>query len=216
MTNQQALDPAKLAQLETLDLHSGSHLSFESGHCAIELASWLANEPFNDEPVCVCPVIRAFVVNWNDALPDDETRNRLIRPLVPRLVGTRSTREVERRRAYLATDWLVRVHAPAFLALTPDMLLHAEALRSLPEIRATASAQFALQIIQAAAKASDAASAAACAAASAAAWAAASAATWAAACAAAGAAASAALKPTVEQLQESAVALIVRMVEVQA
>jgi hypothetical protein len=141
----------KLSKLETLDLDQGEHGEFANGHCAMELVSWLANEPFSDEPQCACPVIRAFVVRWNDTLPDNESRNRLIRPLVPRIVGTRSTQDVETRRAYLATDWLVRVCAPAWLDITLALRTHAEALRALPEICDPASAEFGAQAIRAAA-----------------------------------------------------------------
>ena len=52
---------------------------------------------------------------------------------VPRLVGSRGDDATEERRAYLALDWLVRVHTPVWLDLVPALASHAAALRALPE-----------------------------------------------------------------------------------
>ncbi len=226
-----ALD--RLAQLDTLTIHEGSHSTFEQGHCAIELVAWLANEPFSDAPVCVCPVLRAFVLAWNDALPSDEDRARLLRPFIPRLIDTKTTHAIEQRRMALALDWLARVQTPAWLDLTPSLAPHAAALRALPMITNTATAKAAQQTLNAARAAAgaavratvgaaawdaawDAARDAAWAAAWDAAWAAAGDAAWAAAGAAAwdaaGAAATRRLAPTMALLQASAVDLLDRMI----
>jgi hypothetical protein len=164
-------------------------------------------------------VIGAFIVTWNDALPSDEDRNRLLKPLIPRLVGSRSTADVEQRRSYLALDWLVRVHTPAWLDLREDLKPHAATLRALAPIVDLKTAKVAGDATAAAwgaarAAAGDAARAAAGDAARAAAWAAAGDAAWAAAGDAAWDAAGDALKPTVAQLQVSALDLVNRMLEV--
>ena len=112
-------------------LKNGSHTTREDGMCAMEAVAWLAGEPHSDRPECACPVIAEFLRPWNDGLPDDETRTRLLGPLLPRIVGTRATPDVEMRRSYLALDWLARVCAPAWLGLTPSLAVHAAALRSL-------------------------------------------------------------------------------------
>ena len=114
-----------------------------------------------------CPVLAAFVRSWNDGIADDETRARLLRPFLPRLIGARSTPEIEDRRAWLATDWLVRVCAPAFLTLTPSLREHAEILSGLPPVLSRKSARSAQDMLAAA---RDAARAAAWAAAGDAAW----------------------------------------------
>lgn len=189
-----------------IDLKSGSHSSRERGVCAMEAAAWLAGEPHSDKPQCACPIIGAFVIAWNDALPTDADRNRLLKPLIPRLVGSRSTKAVEKRRSYLALDWLIRVQTPAWLDLRDDLKSHAAALRALDAIQDMRTAKAASASVYAARDSASAAWAAA--------WDAAGAAARDAAWAAAGDAARDALKPTVEQLQASALDLIERMLAV--
>src|SRR5579884_3524199 len=84
------LTAEQLALIERVHLDEGTHANFEAGVCAMELVSYLAGEPFSDHPQCVCPVLGAFVRSWNDALPDDE-RDALLKPLLPRLIGTRAS-----------------------------------------------------------------------------------------------------------------------------
>ncbi len=222
--------------LETLVLGRGNHPA-DDGKCVMEAVSYMAGEPHSDHPACASPVISAFMRKWNDDL-DDETRQRL-KPYIPRLIGTNATRAVESRRAWLVTDWLVRVHTPAWLELG-GMKDQADALRALPEVTSTASAKSAQPTIETASEkaaaagaaawdaaedaAWDAARTAAEDAARDAAWAAAWAAAWDAARDAAGDAARAAawdaardaagakLKPTVVSLQDSAFQLLDRLI----
>jgi hypothetical protein len=215
----------------------------DNGKCVMEAVAYVAGEPHSDHPACACPIITAFLIRWNDDLPDDESRTRLLKPLVKKIVGTRSTKAVELARVMLCVDWLVREWTPAFLRLTPALVPHAEALESLKPIQQWADLDAALEKISAArAAAWDAAWAAAWDAARAAAWAAAwdaaRAAAWAAARDAARAAAWAAawdaaraaardaardaaraaawdaIKPTTEKIQQSAVKLVERMIAV--
>ncbi len=81
---------------------------------AMEFVSWLADEPFSDHPACVSPVLGTFLRSWNDAL-DDGGRQKL-KPFLPRAISTASDGRDE-ERAWLCTDWLVRVCAPAWLEL---------------------------------------------------------------------------------------------------
>lgn len=127
-----AIDPVRLERLPHLRLARGSHPYFRAGACAMEMVSWLAREPFSDHPVCASPVLGAFLRSWNDSLPSDE-RNALILPLIPRLVGTNGSPELEDYRSFMAADWLVRVHVPAWLRLA-GMTEHAGALAELPEL----------------------------------------------------------------------------------
>jgi hypothetical protein len=84
------------------------------------------SEKFGDSPTSVSPVISAFLKEWNDDL-EDEPRQRL-KDYIPRITGSILTEDVEEFRAWLATDWLVRVQAPVWLeAAGMDDL--AEALR---------------------------------------------------------------------------------------
>src|SRR5690606_25276631 len=109
--------------------------------CAMEAVAYIAGEQHSDHPECACPVIAAFMRRWNDGLPDDESRTRLLRPLLPRLVGSRSTEDVERRRGWLAVDWAYRVAAPAFLALHPELATHAQRIRDSAPVTDEASAE---------------------------------------------------------------------------
>jgi hypothetical protein len=120
----------------------------------MELASWLANEPWSDAPEWVSPVIGAFLRGLNDAMDDDD-RQRL-KPYAWAVLGTRTTPADEETRAWLAVDWLVRVHAPARLRVA-GLTEHAQALEGLPRIVDTTRVKAAQPTIESAARASDAA-----------------------------------------------------------
>jgi hypothetical protein len=215
----------RIERLPAIKLYSGSHEEPTNGiqACAMELVSWIAGEKWSDHPECTCPVIGAFMRSWNDGLPDDE-RTTLLLPLIPRLVGTRGSKALEKRRALMAADWLVRVNTPAWLRLA-GLTLHADSLASLPEITSLEQVPSIKGPIEAAridattawTAASDAASNAAWTAARAAAWDAARTAAWTAASDvardAAWDAASKKLAPIKAKLQRSAITLIERMIE---
>jgi len=191
-------DVLSLDDLNARVLAVGEHNDRSDGLCVMEAAAWVAGEPHSDHPQCVCPVIGAFLRNWNDAMTDDETRTQLLRPLVPVVLNTRSTKKIELQRSYLALDWLARVQAPAWLSLRDDLKAHAVALRGvapLTDAKSCRAAQAALDAARAAARAAagDAAGAAAR--------------------AAAGAAAGDALAPTVDELQRSAIELYAEMIK---
>jgi len=184
-------------------LLAGAH-SPDGKMCVMEAAAWMAGESWSDAPKCVCPTIGAFMRSWNDSLPDDETRGRLLKPLLPPIIDTAHGAKIASVRSFMALDWLARTLAPAFLDLTPALTEHAAALRALAPIADLESARIAEPPLAAArAAARDSAVAAA--------WDAAVAA----ARAAAGAAAKDALKPTVIAAQGSAQDLVRRMCAVQ-
>jgi hypothetical protein len=166
--------------------------------CIMEAVAWVAREPWSDHPECACPVISSFLRSWNDGLPSDADRDRLLRPLVERLVGSRGSGQVESTRSWMALDWLIRVQTPTWLELA-GLRDQAEKLRRLDPVLDSVPARSAQPDLDAAraaawAAAGAAAWAAARAAAGAAAWAAARDAAWAAARDAAGAAAWAAAR----------------------
>ena len=176
-----------LTKLDALGpLKAGAHPSPDLGACVMEAVSYVAGEPWSDHPQCCCPVIAAFLRAWNDGLPDDE-RDALLRPLIPRLVGTRATPDVERRRALLVIDWVVREYTPAWLRLA-GLTAQADALAGLPEVTDLEQVPAILDAVEAAQRDAAAARAAAGAAAWDAAAAAACAAVWGAAAAACAAA----------------------------
>ena len=123
----------RLAKIETLK--SGNHKP-PNGHfeaCVMEAVAYVAGEPWSDKPECACPIISSFLRSWNDALPTDADRDRLLKPLIPKLVNTRGDKALEEKRALMAADWLVRVNTPAWLRLA-GLTTHADALSALPEI----------------------------------------------------------------------------------
>jgi hypothetical protein len=135
-----AIDQDRLAHVEAMTLSRGSHESIEAGACIMEAVAWVAGERFSDYPRCASPFISAFLRSWNDSL-DDAERNALLKPLIPRLVGTRASGVhglfVERRRGLMAADWLVRIATPTWLRLG-GLTTHANALATLPEITSIA------------------------------------------------------------------------------
>jgi hypothetical protein len=168
--------------LASITLSTGAHEDFEQGACLLEAASYLAGEPWSDHPTCVGEVIAALGRALNDG-PFAQHLHLLV-PYIPRIIGTRSTEDVERRRGYRCADWAIHVAAPMALE-SAGLAEHAATLRALPAVVDEETA----------ARAADSAARAA-------AWAA-SAAAWAASAARAARAASAA-----EELRTSALALL--------
>ena len=154
------INSERLTELSGWSLKNGNHTANTDGElCVMEAVSYIAGEPWSDHPQCACPVITAFLVSWNDALPTDADRDRLLKPLIPKLVGSRSSAAVAERRSYLALDWLIRVHAPKFLDLVPALAEHATALRGLEQIADLAGAVAAGKLTNAARDAARAAAA---------------------------------------------------------
>lgn len=182
--------------LESLVLEKNSHNSPAEGMCVMEAVAYVAGEPFSDHPACASKVVGAFLRTWNDSLPDDDRQS--LKQYIPLLVGSAGSAEVEDRRAWMACDWLVRVHTPAWLRLA-GLTDQADQLASLAELSPATvpSIKPALEAVRADARAAGAAA-------------------WDAAGAAARAAAGAALRPTVEELQVSAHDLVHRMLAVQS
>ena len=208
----------------TIVLYRGSH-NAGNEMCAMEAVAFVAGEAWSDHPACASEVIGRFLRCWNDDLNADG--RQILLPYIRRIVGTRAGPEIERQRQWMCTDWLVRVHAPAWLEAA-GLTEQANALRELPEIVGVVTLDGALPTIEtgrtkataardAASWAANAATRAACDAAWSASRAAARAASGAARVVArdaawAAAATGAALEPTVRALQVSALALLDRMI----
>ncbi len=157
--------------LATIHLQTGGHATpGPDTVCLLEAVAWFAGEPHTDQPKCVSPVLGAFGRSWNDAL-DDATWQRLV-PYIPRLVGTAGDPEADQRRAWLATDWLVRTFTVAWLRKA-GLTARADDLAALAEISSTEIAKASQATIEAARKEADVAGEAAAATAGATAWAAA-------------------------------------------
>jgi hypothetical protein len=94
----------------SIRLEHGGHGSPSDGLCLLEAAAYVAGEPHSDHPQCVCPVLGAYGRALNDTLGDDD-RQRL-RPLIVKLLNTRSTPDIEIRRAFTLVDSVTRVQWP--------------------------------------------------------------------------------------------------------
>ena len=229
--------------LTGVSLRPGCHETREEGVCAMEAAAWLAGEPHSDKPKCVSLMISRFMRSWNDALPNNADRDRLLLPLIPRILNTATGLDDDRTRSYLAMDWLVRVCTVSWLEVSASLEPYAQSLSGCEPIVSAATFSTAEPLIAAARSAAraavedaagdavwsaaraaarsaveDAARAAARSAAEDAAWDAARVAARDAARVAVWAAASGAawesLRPTVARLQKSAADLVTRMCEV--
>lgn len=108
------IDQNRLAEITSLAV--GSHASPADGLCLMEAVAYVAGEPHSEHPECACPVISIFLRVWNDALPDN-MRSQLLIPLIPEIIGTKASLEVELRRKMMALDWAVRSHLPPWLWL---------------------------------------------------------------------------------------------------
>jgi hypothetical protein len=211
--------------------------------CVMEAVAYITGEPWSDHPECASPVIGAFLRSWNDSLDtvqrqmlkpyivkvvgtntgteDDETRAWMVTdwlarecaPAFMRLAGLTGQAELVERLAPIVSSQAAKDAQPAL-----DDARKASAAAGAAAWDAARDAARAAAWDAAWAAAGDAAGAAAGDAAWAAAWAAARAAAWDAARDAAGDAAwdaaGDALAPTVATLQQSALLLLDRMVEV--
>ena len=100
--------------LDRIRLAHGSHASPDDGLCVMEAVAYLAGEPHTDHPACVSPVLGAFLRNWNDSLPDED--RQVLKPYALRVIDTAGD-GLDEIRGWLAADWLIRVHTPAWLRL---------------------------------------------------------------------------------------------------
>lgn len=152
-----ATEPELLKLPRSYRLTKGGHDTYGEGTCALELVDYLdrkrrgvkvsKDDALTDSPKCVLVCIRTFVVNWNDSLGEGEDgdvlRKKLIGPLLLPMLDTATTNEDETTRAWMATDWLARVHAPAFLELAglKDVAKQLRKLRPLVDDASAASQQ---------------------------------------------------------------------------
>lgn len=111
-------------------LHPEGHSSFDDGHCAMEVVSWLAGLGFTDTPRCASRVLGDAVISYND-YTNDEDRQLLV-PILPLTVGTRNDGKDPARR-YIGADHLLRVAFPLVLEFT-GRTEQATMLRELPVI----------------------------------------------------------------------------------
>ena len=122
-----------MLNLETLELHSGSH-SPDGIMCLMEAVSQYAGHEWSDKDPDVSPVLGAFGRSWNDGLRSNAERASL-KQYIPLLIGTAGNPAADEQRVYMALDWLVRTNTVAWLRLAGGPCeVHAVALAALPAI----------------------------------------------------------------------------------
>ena len=130
------LDPQIVAeQLEKITLGGGGHSSAVSGMCIMEAVSYIAGEQFSAYPECACPIITAFMITFNDSLPDNAARDRWVKPLIPALAGSRvfqadgmEDADVLVRRSLIAGDAALRCFIPLTLDIAAESFSHTTSL----------------------------------------------------------------------------------------
>ncbi len=138
----------RLTWLDTFRLERGSHLP-DGAACVMEAVAYLAGEPWSDHPICASPIITSFLISWNDSMNDSD--RQMLKPYIPRLVGTRTNKADETVRAWMLTDWLARECAPAFFRCA-GLTERAEMLAALAPLTSTATARKAQPTLDAARK----------------------------------------------------------------
>lgn len=100
--------------LASLTLRAGLGTGAPGDRCALqEVRAWLGLPAASDKiPPCVCPVIGPLAIRANDL--DAATRAALV-PLLPRLLGSRGSPALDRRRRWALVDWTIRAAAPVRL-----------------------------------------------------------------------------------------------------
>jgi hypothetical protein len=130
--------------LATVTLARGSHTDPGGDLCLLEATALFAGEPLTDHPRCVSPILTGFGISLNDQWGDAQ-RQKLLR-FVPLLPGTAGDGQ-DGARSYLALDWLIRTHAPAWLDLA-GLTAQAAELRSQPPIADLAAAHAAAPAVR--------------------------------------------------------------------
>lgn len=99
------------------------------GACAMDAVNWLVHGEHGDEPKCACPVIGAFVMRGNDAMPSDVRQGLLA--YLHRIAGSRS-KDHRTLRARILVLAAVRVFLPAWMC-TVALDRRAERLLAIPD-----------------------------------------------------------------------------------
>jgi len=114
-------------------------ITAETPASAMQWVAVLAGEPWSRQPKCASPIVTAWMRAINGVLDEDYVvdaqalRTSLLRPLIPRIIGSRGADEVEAIRRYIGIDFLVRQAAPMALEAI-GLPNRAQTLRDLPEI----------------------------------------------------------------------------------
>jgi hypothetical protein len=110
------LDPDRLERFLKPGFHlrsgSGAGVNGKPDACFLQAVDWLTGgNGKTDAPACVDPMIRRFSIGLNDAPRFAEYRDEL-KDYAVRVVGTKTTSEATRQRAFMCADWAIRTITP--------------------------------------------------------------------------------------------------------
>src|SRR4051812_40562155 len=90
------LNVERLKEIESKPLIKGSGADIDHA-CVMQMVSYVAGEKWTDRPECACPILTSYAIGLNDRL-DDQSR-QLLKPIIPKLVGTRKDQETKVARS---------------------------------------------------------------------------------------------------------------------
>lgn len=99
-----------------------------NGLCAMQMVAVLSGERISDKPECACPILTAYTIGLNDAMPDDMRQELL--PLAPLLVGTRSPEHEAARLKILGLAACRAARAVAHLNADPRVMAAIETAKA--------------------------------------------------------------------------------------
>jgi hypothetical protein len=88
------INETRLNEVLKLNLRHGMGKSLADQVCVMQAVDYVASGGFSDHPECACPALTSYAIRLNDRA-DDETR-QLMKPLIPKLIGTRDGATKER------------------------------------------------------------------------------------------------------------------------
>jgi hypothetical protein len=134
--------PELQARLSGVELRNGAGSCVDDGMCAMQAVAWLGGEikdgHLTDAPQCACRVVRPWVISANDNWSKMDRQKLLA--IVPLLVGSRASLDVEVKRMYHFADFAIRTAVPFILekAGWPDL---AARLRAVERVTDNATAE---------------------------------------------------------------------------
>jgi len=103
----------KITDMKDTKLFKGIYTNNAQGANVMELASYMAKEPWSNQPQCVCRVLAVYAARLNDGF-DDEARQKL-KSLIPLLINTRADSKIESKRSRFIVHRTLTTILPIFV-----------------------------------------------------------------------------------------------------
>lgn len=110
-----SIDPKRLERVMAIDLRAGAGdaPNGKIDACVMQAVAYVAGEPWSDHPQCASEVLTAFCIRLNDRWGHED--RQLLKPFIPRLVGTRAPKAIEHKRRQMLLDFAFRRWLPIWL-----------------------------------------------------------------------------------------------------